>query len=367
LKKLIKKLTAISKSGEKQLEVVKEEITQIKDAYPSPRRSKLVYTAEEANDLLSCKVEKAPGEDCTLVYTADQRLKVLTGKQADALNKPLEGKFKPQLVAVLKLETVTDRRIFAFTNLGNCYKLDIYAPEFACKLSDKGVSLQDMFKEAEEDEYIVAFKEVGERLPIGNLMFFTRKGMIKKTDWAEYDQRKDVFAALKLGDGDEVLTVEDETAESDTIIIVTKGGICLNAKKDDVPVQGRIAAGVRGIQLRDGDSVILMKQVNGEGEIIIATDEGKFKKVIVEQIEVTGRYKKGSIIVSMKEGASVISASYVTTPYALAIVDKSGAVTEVSSESIPIAMQSAKARKISACAEDNLKLVFAEFYKYMDE
>ena len=363
LKKLIKKLTAISKSGEKQLEVVKEEITEIKNAYPSPRRSKLVFSADEANDMISCKAEKAPGEKCTLVYTADNKLKVLKGKNVDALTKPFEGKFKPQIVADILLNTVTDRRIFAFTNLGNCYKLDIYSPEFACRLADKGVSLQDLSKDAEEDEKIVAFREVGEKLPIGNLMFFTKKGMMKKTDWSEYDQRKDYFVALKLVEGDELLGVEDETSEEDTIIIVTKSGICLNAKKDDIPVQGRIASGVRGIQLRDGDSVVLMKQINGEGEIIIATDEGKFKKVISSQIEPMGRYKKGSLIVSMKDGASVICASYVTNPYMLTIVDKTNAVVEISSEEIPIAMQSAKARKISACAEENVKMVVATPYK----
>ncbi len=367
LKKLIKKLTAISKSGEKQLEVVKEEITEIKNAYPSPRRSKLVFTADEANDMLSCKVEKAPGEECTLVYTADDKLKVLKGKNVEALRKPFDGKFKPQLVAKLLLDTVTDRRIFAFTNLGNCYKLDIYSPEFACRLADKGVSLQDLSKDAEEDEKIVALKEVGDRLPIGNLMFFTKKGMIKKTDWAEYEQRKDYFVAVKLVEGDEVLCVEDETDEEDTIIIVTKGGICLNAKKDNIPSQGRIASGVRGIQLREGDSVVLMKQINGEGEIIIATDEGKFKKVISSQIEPMGRYKKGSLIVSMKDGVSVICASYVKDPYMISVVDQTNTVTEISSEKIPILMQSAMARKISAYTGDGVKAVVPTQYKKVED
>ncbi len=367
LKKLIKKLTAISKSGDKQLEVVKEEITQIKETYPSPRRSRLVFSADEANELLSVKEEKAPGEKCTLVYTLDEKLKVLKGKQVDALYVPLIGKYKPQLLATIKLETVTDRRIFAFTNFGNCYKLDIYSPELACKLSDKGVSLQDLFKDAEDNEKIVALKEVGEKLPIGNLMFFTKKGMIKKTDWAEYDQRKDSFVALKLIEGDELLSLEDETSEDETIIIVTKSGICLNAKKDDIPSQGRIASGVRGIQLRDGDSVVFMKQINDEGEIIVATDEGKFKKVLCALIEPMGRYKKGSLIVSMRDGASVICANYVTVPYQVAIADKSGNIIEVSSEDLPIAMQSAKARRISACAEDDVKSVFAQTYKLIKD
>ena len=213
LKKLIKKLTAISKSGELQLQVVKDEITEIKDKYPAPRHSRLVFTAEEADALLAHASEKQPGVKCTLVYTADERFKVSDGQSRRMrLQKPLEGKFKPQLVAACKLETVTDRRIFAFTNYGNCHKLDIYSPDFECKLSDAGVSLKDLSKDAVDGEKVVALFEIGERFPIGNLMFFTRKGMIKKSEWSEYDnQRKDSFLAVKLVEEDEVIAVEEES------------------------------------------------------------------------------------------------------------------------------------------------------------
>ena len=363
LKKLIKKLTAISKSGELQLQVVKEEIIEIKNAYPSPRKTRLVYTREEADGMVATATEKQPGVPCSLVYTADDKFKVLTGKQTDALEKTLDGKFKPQLLALHILETVTDRRIFAFTNYGNCHKLDISDPELECKLSDEGMSLKDLSKDAEVDEKVVALFEVGEHMPYGSLLFFTKKGMIKKTDWAEYEQRKDSFQAVKLNEDDELLTVEEDTSEEDTIIIVTKQGICLNAMKDDIPTQGRIATGVRGIMLREDDSVIFMKQINGEGEIIIATDEGKFKRVISSQIEPSKRYKKGSIIVGMSEGASVISASYVTMPYMLAVVEKNNAVSELSSEDIFISVLSSRAKRVFRYEENSIKIVIPMPYK----
>ena len=366
LKKLIKKLTAISKSGDLQLQVVKEEIEEIKSAYPTPRKSKLVFTREEADGLLATATEKKAGVPCSLVYTADERLKVLTGKQTEALEKTLEGKYKPQLVALQILKTVTDKRVFAFTNYGNCHKLDISEPDLECKLSDGGVTLRELSKDAEEGERIVAMFEVGERMPYGNLLFFTKKGMIKKTDWSEYEQKKDCFQAVKLGEGDEVLGVEEDTTDEDTVMIVTKGGICLNAMKDDIPTQGRIATGVRGIQLREDDEVLLMKQINDEGEIIIATDEGKFKRVIASQIEKSKRYRKGSIIVGMKEGASVILASYVTVPYLLAVVDKNGGVSELSSEDIMLSVQSARAQKITRYALDSVKAVIPMPYKKAD-
>ena len=357
LKKLIKKLTAISKSGELQLQVVKEEIAVIKETYPTPRKSRLVYTREEADGLIATAEEKKPGVPCKLVYTADDMFKVLTDKQVDALDKPLDGKFKPHLIPLKILDTVTDKRIFAFTNYGNCHKLDISEEDLQCKLADEGVSLKDLSKDAETGEKVVALFEIGEHMPYGNLMFFTKQGMIKKTDWSEYEQRKDSFQAVKLNEDDEVINVEEETSEEDTIMIVTKEGICLNSLKDDIPVQGRVATGVRGIMLRETDSVVLMTQINGEGEIIIATDEGKFKRVISSQVEPSKRYRKGSIIVGLREGASVICASYVTNPYMLAVVEKNNAVSELSSEDIFISVQSAKARRVFRYEEDSIKRV----------
>ena len=94
--------------------------------------------------------------------------------------------------------------------------------------------------------------------------------------------------------------------------------------------------------------------MNGEGEIVIVTSEGKFKKVISSQIDVSGRYKKGSMIVALPDGAKVLSASYVTVPYKIAVVEKGNKISCISSEDVPIAMQSAKARKISAYDEGSV-------------
>jgi topoisomerase-4 subunit A len=203
---------------------------------------------------------------------------------------------------------------------------------------------------------------------MGNLLFFTKKGMIKKSDWAEYDgQKKNLFAATKLVEEDEVIAVEEDLNEDDTIMIVTEGGVCLNAKKDDIPTQGRIATGVRGIQLREGDSVTFMSQVGDEGEIIVATSDGKFKKVIASQIDVTGRYKKGSMIVALSEGEKVLAVSYVKKPYAVAIVEKNKAVKIVSSGKIPILLQSTRARKLPGIDEGNVMEVHPLFYQELDD
>ena len=358
LKKTIRKLTAISKSGDLQLQVVKEEITEIKNAYPTPRRSKLVFTREEADELVSSAPEKKAGVPCTLVYAADETFKVLTGKDREALEKPISGKFNARVIALKTLKTATDKRVFVFTNYGNCHKIDISDPDLECKLTDEGAPLKELSKDAETGEKVVALFEIGERLPYGSLLFFTKKGMIKKSEWAEYEQRKDRFQAVKLNEEDEVIGVEeDDPNENSTIMIVTKEGFCLNAMKDDIPTQGRISTGVRGIMLRDGDEVVYMKQITDEGEIVIATDEGKFKRVIASHIEPSKRYRKGSMIVSLREGASVISVGYVTMPYMLAVVEKTQAVSEISTESISILSPSNRAQKLSRYKEGAIERV----------
>ena len=355
LKKLIKKLTAISKSKDLQLQVVKEEISEIRDKYPTPRRSRLVYTGAEADDLLSVTSEKVPGAKCMLVRTADEKIKVLTGKNADALAQPVSGKFKAGSIAEDILSTVTDKVIYAFTNFGNLHRLNISDAALSCKLSDEGVSLAELSSGAVEGEKCVKFFEIGDKFPTGNLLFFTAKGMVKKSSWEEYEGiRKDVLQAVKVADDDELIAVEEEREEDETMLYVTEQGYCLNALKDDIPLQGRVSGGVKGVMLREGDKVKFVSQVNGEGEIVIVTSEGKFKKVISSQIDVTGRYKKGSMIVALPEGAKVLSASYVTVPYKIAVVEKGNKVSCISSEDVPIAMQSAKARKISAYEEGSV-------------
>ncbi len=368
LKKLIKKLTAISKSKDLQLGVVKTEMEEIKDRYATPRKSKLVFTAEEASDTIVAGKEKLPGVKCVVAVTEDDKLKVLTGKEIDGLKKPITGKAKLSHIAKIVVEGNTEDVFYCFTNFGNCHKLDLYGPDYSCALQSEGKSLRDLSPEAVDRERIVSIFAIGEKFPMGKLLFFTKKGMMKKSDWSEYDgQRKAVFVATKLSDDDEVIAVEEDASEEDTIMIVTQKGYCLNALKDDIPVQGRVATGVRGVMLREGDSVCFMSQINGEGEIIIVTSEGRFKKVIASQIDPSTRYKKGSMIVSMPEGETVLCASYVTAPYKLLVADKNKNVIEISSEEVSIAMQSAKARKLTRVPETAVERVYPLFYQKADE
>lgn len=86
-----------------------------------------------------------------------------------------------------------------------------------------------------------------------------------------------------------------------TLAFVTERGMCLNALMDDIPVQGRVAGGVKGINLAEGDSAVMIKQVDDAGEIIVITSAGTYKRVLVSDFEPMARYRKGVKIVDLGE------------------------------------------------------------------
>jgi topoisomerase-4 subunit A len=244
----------------------------------------------------------------------------------------------------------TDETVLAFTNLGNCYRIDTeIAP--ACKYRDKGFAFAEVAEGATKDEKPVCFFAYKEALPEGSLLFYTKQGMVKKTAWSEYNIQKKSFQAAKLKDGDEIIGIEQDR-ENSTVIFVTHGGLCLNALKDEIPEQGRISGGVRGINLNDGDWVEYAGQVDeeAEGEIVIVTSFGTFKRVIISgALEPMARARKGVKVVDVGGGAeSVAFASFVAEPYSLAVQEADGGFYSVDTEDIEIDSRTSRGKNIKS-------------------
>ncbi len=345
LKKLIARLTAIVESKKLQMDVVKEELKEIKKQYKSERRSNLVF------DVSDIKVEKfddvRPVEKCVLLYTAADEIKIVSEKNFNLSDKELGEKAAPSDVFRLQLKTSTDKIVYSFTNFGNCYKID-FEDAVVGKLKDKGMPYKKLCPDAQEGEKPVAFYEVGEKLPKGSLLFYTRLGYVKKSDWKEYNIQKYAFQACKVNEGDEIIGIEtDDPEPTVTLFFVTEQGMCLNAYKNDIPSQGRVSAGVRGIALSEGDKVVFAGQIDGEGEIIVATDGNTYKKVIASQIDPMARYRKGVKIVDLGKGRKVAFADYVTVPYKLAVeMDDGSVVMADTEEDITIEDRTTKGKNI---------------------
>ena len=330
LKKLIARLTAIVESKKLQMDVVKEELKEVKKQFKSERKSSLVF------DVSDIKVEKfddvRPVEKCALVYTAADTVKVVAEKNFNMSDKNLNERSSLNDVYKLILKTSTDKIVYSFTNMGNCYKIDFEDVELG-KLKDKGMPYKKLCPDALDGEKPIAFYEVGEKLPKGSLLFYSKLGYVKKSDWKEYNILKYALQACKVNEGDELIGIEtDDPEPTTTLFFVTEQGMCLNAYKNDIPTQGRVSAGVRGISLSEGDKVVFAGQIDGEGEIIVATDGNTYKKVIASQIDPMARYRKGVRIVDLGKGRKVAYADYVTMPYKIAVQMDDGSLVQADTE-----------------------------------
>ncbi len=362
LKKLIAELTAIIGSKAKQMEVVKNELGLIKRRNGDDRRSKIIAGGKEL-DIESVEKELKQIDDFVVGFTHGKAFKKVTEKNFKMSDKKIKDNSNGEDIFAFYAKARTDQTLLAFTNLGNCCKIDMeVAPE--CRYRDKGHKFSDVCKLAQRNEYPVAFFAIDEqKLPDGHLLFFTKDGLIKKTEWAEYNLIKPYYQAIKLKDGDELVKVEPDKADT-TIAFITAKGMCLNALKDDIAIQGRVAGGVKGINLNKGDKIVFVSQIDDEGEFAIVTDEGFYKRVISAEIEPLARYRKGVKICELGKSANIVYADYVKQPFDIAVVDTFGVAFTVNTEDLSIEGRTNKGKTLK---NENKKRRPEKVYKLLEE
>lgn len=334
---LVAKLQAILASKKLQMETVKTEMQQIKKQFKEGRKTAVL------NDVSAYVVpdesQGKPTEDVVVAINALGHLKKMMVKNFSMATKDFTDNSTKKEICSSIVRTDTDHRLYCFTNKGNCYKVDVDSIPDG-KWRDVGAPLSKVFAGALEDERVLYALNIEDALPSGSLLFYTRSGMVKKSEWKELGVVKSAFQVCKVNDGDEIIGIEQYEPGS-SLMFVTQKGMCLNADMSDIPLQGRIAAGVKGIQLTDGDKCVFIRQVTNEGEIVLITNRGFGKRVICADIDVMGRYRKGVKIIDFgktrpSNGDSIVFASYVKEPYKIVIEAEDGYMMAFSTEDISI-------------------------------
>ena len=339
LKVLIEKLTQILNSPKLQLETVKNELLDIRKRFKTERKSVILSSIEDYE--LPTAESLQTVENVVVGITKDGTIKSHNSKYFASATKEFSERTASCEIYKKLVQTATNKTLMFFSNLGNAFKIsagDI--PDM--KWKDKGLAFAKMFKEVVSGEYPVAVFEMPEQEDENaikqNLVFFSKQGMIKKTAWSEYFLLKNYFQATKFKDDDYLVDVVSENLDPKcTILFVTKNGMALNAFTDDIPLQGRISGGVKGIMLSDGDEVILSQQVMPNYRIAIITNKGYAKKVKLAEIEPMARYRKGVKIMDLtatNNGNAVVFASTIDKPYTIAIEDVDGNKAGYSTDSL---------------------------------
>ena len=325
LKALIEKLTAIVGSKKLQLDVVKTEITELGKKYAVPRKSALPESEEDAfAERLDFFV---PGEPASLFLTADGKLKCVEEKKLKGLSQEITPSLKKGGIVIKSVSLLSNADAIVITDRARALRFNMKA----CmrKWTDAGLKLSDV-AEAEKDERAVAIFSEEEK---GTYIFITEKGEIMGRDLEDIIAGKgDV---VKMEQGDRLVAVQKFDPEDKTLYFITRNGMCLNMKMDEVPVRKTAATCVKGMGVKKGDAVIWASQLEDYGELVLATSGGRFKRVIVSQIEPLNRGAMGVRVADMKED-KVIFADYVTEPYDLAVFTEEGGVEKLSTEDIPI-------------------------------
>lgn len=352
LENLIAQLTNIIDSKRRLNQVVKEELLAVKKKYKEARRTVIVSSfnevAPERYD------DEKPVENYVLGYSGKgliRKVKLMSYSRSK-VDSPT-----PAEIFLFSVKATSNDSVYAFTNKGNLFKLVLDNIAEARGAGQGGVTFDSLFKEALKDEVPVAFYNFEGNQPNGKVIMFTKLGSVKCTEWADFVFSRSSCQAIKLKEGDSLLGVETDVEGKD-LFFVTRKGICLRANKD-IPVQGRVAGGVKGIDLAPNDYLVCATQIDDDTntEAIIVTSFGTFKKVFIGTISKTARACKGVKIADL--GDSKLDECVVfancnknSDNALLTVVDRLGTIYYIDTLEIPQDSRTTKGRyipKIGPC------------------
>ena len=287
--KLISRLEGILKSEKKLREVIRREMEAIAEQYGDERRT----TLEAPEDVPVELPDSTPvPEDAVVVFTENGYLKRILPAQLKRTPLPTAEENSGDSARFL-METTTAETLYIFTSLGNCYPVNV-GKLAECKPRDRGQLLAGVLAGLEDGEQalymMTADSEKLKTMP--DFLFVTRRGMIKRTAAADYDVRSRKYPALSLRKDDTLLDVRPADEAKD-VLLITRGGMSIRFPLSGVPVQGRIASGVRAMAVESGDEVFSFRQLAEGDEVILFSERGWAKRIPQLDFEPQNRSGKG--------------------------------------------------------------------------
>lgn len=325
VKKTIKYLEDLLKHPKKVLEVVKDELADMKDRFGDARRTLISESGEVTTEF---KEEDLVQEQGVLVSITQRgyisRVPLSSVRRTATGSKSVQTR-EEDAVQYLFPANTRDTLLF-FTNRGKVYPLRAHqVPDV--ERQPKGLPLNN-FLSFEQNERVTSAVAVSDFVQAEFLTMATAMGRIKRTPLTEFDGiRSSGVAALNLAEGDELNWAWLTHGEGE-LMFVTVQGQALRIKEDMVPVQGRAAGGVYGIKLNEGDRVASMDVVQPEGFLLVVTTKGYGKRTPVKEYSVQGRYTKGVSTLGrdVSRGGVIAAARVVNEDDDVTIISSNGLV-----------------------------------------
>jgi DNA gyrase subunit A len=200
--------------------------------------------------------------------------------------------------------------ILFFTTVGKVYRLKVHELPLGSRQS-KGRAIVNLlpFRQGEQVRAVIATRNFEEAR---YLLFATKKGVVKKTEFKEYNTplKSDGIIAIKMREDDELIGVRLSDGQDD-VLMVSRGGQAIRFHERDVRAMGRPASGVQGMRLRGDDEVIVVEIARDEADLLVVTENGWGKRTRVSEYPVKGRGGLGVQTAKLVEGKGKLAGAYV--------------------------------------------------------
>ena len=329
LEKLIAHLTEVLANVGMQMQIIKDELLEIKEKYGDERRSEIVYASEEFNP-----------ED----FYADDDMVITISHMGYIKRSPL-AEYRTQnrggvgakgsatrdedFIEHIYVASMHNTMLF-FTEKGRCFWLKVYEiPEGA--RSSKGRAIQNVIQ-IEPDDKVRAYinvKSLADAEYVNNnyIIMCTKDGTIKKTKLEAYSRpRQNGVNAIVIREGDQLIEAKLTSGNAE-VMIAARDGKAIRFNESTVRPIGRVGAGVRGISIEDGDEVVGMICVEPDSkqDVLVLSENGYGKRTDLDEYRITNRGGKGVKTINITEKTGkLISIQAVTDDNDLMIINRSG-------------------------------------------
>src|SRR5215216_6712826 len=335
LREKIEYLEGILADESKVYGIVKEELGEVRAAYADDRRTAIA--AEEGVDF---EIEDLIAEEEMVISISNGGY--LKSVPVNSFRKQGRGGVG---VAGMELKegdyidhlfiTTTHHYMLFFTNKGKVYRLKVHQlPRMGRAARGRHVANLLPLAQDEKIAAVIATKDFKEA---EYLIFATRKGVVKKTPFLDYNTplKSEGIIAINLADGDELIGVR-QASEGEDVVLVTRNGMGIRFPQSDARPMGRATAGVKGITLKEDDVVLSMDVVHDAADLFLITEKGFGKRTALSQFRRQGRGGQGVIAMKTDGERGPLAGVRVVRPdlHELVIISNLGTTIRIDAESV---------------------------------
>ncbi len=351
LVKTIDYLNAVLANYDMQMQIIKDELQEIKEKYGDERRSEIIYSSEEFNP------EDFYADDDMVITISHmgyiKRTPLAEYRTQNRGGKGAKGSATrdEDFIEHIYVASMHNTMMF-FTEMGRCYWLKVYQIPEGTR-SSKGRAIQNVIQ-IEPGDKVRAYintKNLNDKEFVENnyLVMCTKRGIVKKTTLEDYSRpRTNGVKAIVIREGDQLLEVKLTSGNAE-IMIAAREGRAIRFNESTVRPMGRVSSGVRAISIEEEDEVIGMIAIEPDSkeDVLVLSENGYGKRTDLDEYRITNRGGKGvkTINVTEKTG-KLISIQAVTDDNDLMIINRSGLTIRTSADQIRVAGRATQGVKV---------------------